>query len=157
MQIARGIVAAGADVIMGHHSHTQQPLEICFVDGYEARFGLPHATRDNATLCRVATPEGRPRKALVIYSLGNFVTTMAGFLNKLGSVQSLTFSRTTAGNVDWRGPNYQLVYNAARDPSVGHRRTMLLEDWLERGCRRNAGCREADLQNLAFVRGLLDY
>ena len=157
MQLAREIVVAGADVIMGHHSHAQQPVEVCFVDGYEQALALPQAQHRDEYLCRVTTPEGRPRKALVIYSLGNFVTTMAGFLNKLGSVQSLTFAQNSAGRIDWQGPRFQLVYNAPKDPLVGERRTMLLEDWLARDCLRKAGCREADLQNLSFVRGLLDY
>jgi poly-gamma-glutamate synthesis protein (capsule biosynthesis protein) len=157
MQLAREMVAAGADVIMGHHSHAQQPLEVCFVDGYEETLGMPPAMSDEQRLCRVETPEGRPRKALVIYSLGNFVTTMAGFLNKLGSVQSLTFSRSETGRVDWHDLGHQLVYNAPKDPQTGQRRTLLLEDWLARDCLRKRGCREADLHNLAFVRGLLDY
>lgn len=157
MQLAREIVAAGADVIMGHHSHTQQPLEICFVDGYEETLGELQAAGDEPPLCRIETPESRPRKALVIYSLGNFVTTMAGFLNKVGSVQSLTFSRGEAGRVDWYGARHQLVYNAPKDPRVGQRRTLLLEDWLARDCLRKNGCRDADLKNLAIVRGLLDY
>jgi poly-gamma-glutamate synthesis protein (capsule biosynthesis protein) len=157
MQVARDIVAAGADVIMGHHSHTQQPLEICFVDGYEKTLGHAPAANEEHRLCRIETPEGRPRKALVIYSLGNFITTMAGFLNKLGSVQSLAFSRNAAGRVDWHGLRYQLIYNAPEDPRAGQRRTLLLEDWLARECLRKGGCREADLQQLSFVRGLLDY
>jgi poly-gamma-glutamate synthesis protein (capsule biosynthesis protein) len=157
MQLAREIVAAGADVIMGHHSHAQQPLEVCFVDGYEETLGLPKAASDKQQLCRVETPESRPRKALVIYSLGNFVTTMAGFLNKLGSVQSLTFSRSATGRVDWHGARHQLVYNAPKDPRIGQRRTLLLEDWLARECLRKDGCRDADLKKLGFVRGLVDY
>ena len=52
---------------------------------------------------------------------------------------------------------HQLVYNAPNDPRVGQRRTLLLEDWLARDCLRKNGCRDADLKNLAIVRGLLDY
>ena len=47
-QIARAIVDAGADIIMGHHSHTPQPLEWFY--------------RDDGT------------RGLIIYSLGNFLS-----------------------------------------------------------------------------------
>ena len=46
-QIARGLVEAGADIIMGHHSHTPQPLEWHY--------------RENGS------------RGLIIYSLGNFL------------------------------------------------------------------------------------
>jgi poly-gamma-glutamate synthesis protein (capsule biosynthesis protein) len=46
-QIARGLVDAGADIIMGHHSHTPQPLEW-------------HYREDGS-------------RGLIIYSLGNFL------------------------------------------------------------------------------------
>ena len=47
MQIARALVDAGADIIMGHHSHTPQPLEWHY--------------RDDGS------------RGLIIYSLGNFL------------------------------------------------------------------------------------
>ena len=47
MQIAQGLVDAGADIIMGHHSHTPQPLEW-------------HYREDGS-------------RGLIIYSLGNFL------------------------------------------------------------------------------------
>jgi hypothetical protein len=125
--------------------------------GIKETLGELQAAGDEPPLCRIETPESRPRKALVVYSLGNFITTMAGFLNKVGSVQSLTFSRGEAGRVDWYAASHQLVYNAPNDPRVGQRRTLLLEDWLARDCLRKNGCRDADLKNLAIVRGLLDY
>jgi len=48
MHIARGLVDAGADIIMGHHSHTPQPLEW-------------HYREDGS-------------RGLIIYSLGNFLS-----------------------------------------------------------------------------------
>jgi poly-gamma-glutamate synthesis protein (capsule biosynthesis protein) len=45
--IARALVAAGCDVILGHHPHTLQPVELLEANG---------------------------RKALVAYSLGNFIS-----------------------------------------------------------------------------------
>ena len=47
MQIARGLIDAGADIIMGHHSHTPQPLEWHY--------------------------RGDGSRGLIIYSLGNFL------------------------------------------------------------------------------------
>ena len=35
--VAREIVHAGADILIGAHSHAHQPPEVCFVNGYEAR------------------------------------------------------------------------------------------------------------------------
>ncbi|MCL2620781.1 MAG: CapA family protein [Defluviitaleaceae bacterium] len=49
MEIARGLVDAGADIIMGHHSHTPQPLEWHYREGDGSR-------------------------GLIIYSLGNFLS-----------------------------------------------------------------------------------
>jgi poly-gamma-glutamate synthesis protein (capsule biosynthesis protein) len=48
MEIARSLVDAGADIIMGHHSHTPQPLEWHY--------------REDGT------------RGLIIYSLGNFLS-----------------------------------------------------------------------------------
>ena len=48
VQIAHGLVEAGADIIMGHHSHTPQPLEW-------------HYREDGS-------------RGLIIYSLGNFLS-----------------------------------------------------------------------------------
>ena len=48
MEVARGLVDAGADIIMGHHSHTPQPLEW-------------HYREDGS-------------RGLIIYSLGNFLS-----------------------------------------------------------------------------------
>jgi len=48
MQVARALVDAGADIIMGHHSHTPQPLEWHY--------------REDGT------------RGLIIYSLGNFLS-----------------------------------------------------------------------------------
>src|SRR5262249_53671908 len=54
MAVGRRIVQAGADLILGSHPHVLQPNEVCFVEG----------------------PDGTQRKALIVYSLGNFLTAM---------------------------------------------------------------------------------
>ena len=59
-RLAQLIADAGADAIIGHHSHTIQPIE--WITG----------TSGNRTLC--------------IYSLGNFISTMQKSYNLLGGV-----------------------------------------------------------------------
>lgn len=51
-ELARALVDAGADVVVGTHPHVLQPAEVL----------------------RTADALGRPRDALVLYSLGNFVS-----------------------------------------------------------------------------------
>jgi len=129
MQVARDIVRAGADVILGTHPHVQQPVEVLYVNGYE-RLHPPQA--DLPPGCLLRDPAGRPRKAVVFYSLGNFVTAMHTFGCRVGQIQSLSLRRDPAGGgVDWHRPRARLVYNVRRDPAVeGSRRLALLEDWL---------------------------
>jgi poly-gamma-glutamate synthesis protein (capsule biosynthesis protein) len=75
--IARALVEAGCDVILGHHPHVLQPVELLEVDG---------------------------RKALVAYSLGNFISNqdrmyradlfpVAGGDNRDGAALQLQFER----------------------------------------------------------------
>jgi poly-gamma-glutamate capsule biosynthesis protein CapA/YwtB (metallophosphatase superfamily) len=66
MTVARQLVARGVDVIMGHHPHVVQPFEIIEVNA-DRPFGYDNV-RDRA----------RPayRRAVIVYSLGNFVSAM---------------------------------------------------------------------------------
>ena len=130
MQVAREIVRAGADVIVGSHPHVQQPAEVCFVNGYETRFGdraddcpaLRHPTG-----CILEDDTGRPRKAIVFYSLGNFATAMSTFLCRVGLIQSLRLRRDTeTGRVDWFAPRARFVHNVRKDPVSGRRRLVFL-------------------------------
>ncbi len=121
MQSARRIVELGADVILGAHPHVQVPQEVLFVNGYEKRLGLEkEALAHNAVL----TGAGGPRKALVVYSMGNFVSKMWSFLSEIGMLQTLRVvsDGTTA---DWYAPKAQYVYNS-RDRS---RKLMFLSDY----------------------------
>ena len=82
MAVARALVRAGADVIIGAHAHVTQPAEVLLVNGYDgssdacggaeraALAKLPAASR----LDDVAGP---PRKALVLYCLGAMQHAMA--------------------------------------------------------------------------------
>ncbi|MEW6283157.1 MAG: CapA family protein [Candidatus Eremiobacterota bacterium] len=110
MQVARHIVALGADLLLGGHSHVPQPAEVLFVNGAE-RSLAPEA----AALARNATlsdPTGVPRKALVVYSLGNFSTTMYTAACRLGGLQSLEVVKDPGtGRVDWHAPMLDFVFN----------------------------------------------
>ena len=117
MQIARRIVALGADVVVGAHCHRIQPSETLFLNGYEKQFGdqIP------ADFC-FSTPDGRPRKAFVAYSLGNFLNTMLTFPCKLGILRSLQLWRNSSGKCDWSLGDSTLVWNQ----TVGKRRLVAL-------------------------------
>src|SRR5207244_2803615 len=73
---------------------------------------------------------GRPRKGLIVYSLGNFVTTMYTPLCRTGMVLSLQLVRDESGRIDWHRPEVQLVHNVHRDPDSRQRRLVLLESYL---------------------------
>ncbi|HUJ16724.1 MAG TPA: CapA family protein [Nitrospirota bacterium] len=66
MNVARDLIALGVDVIMGHHPHVLHPFELIDVNA-DRPFGF-----DNIE------DRERPgaRKAVIVYSLGNFVSAM---------------------------------------------------------------------------------
>lgn len=133
MRVGREVVQAGADLIVGSHPHVVQPLEVCFVNGYESRLaGLPGTTAP--TGCILADSLGKPRKALIAYSLGNFVTAMYTRHCRTGFILSLTLTRDEFGATDWHQPTPTWVYNAKPSSRPGGRRLMLLDDF----CRRDS-------------------
>lgn len=85
----RGLVAAGADLVVGSGPHVAQPVEVCAVDQGVA----PGVGR-----CAVTTEDRRPRTAAIVYSLANF-----------GASPTLTTPETSGG----------LVVTASFDPSEG--------------------------------------
>jgi hypothetical protein len=96
--------------------------------------------------CLLRDPFERPRKALIIYSLGNFATKMATFISQIGMLQELTLNRNSSGLVDWFAPSYQLVYNDQYDRTERSRRLVFLDDYLKR-----SGPSEAQAFQAAFV------
>ena len=134
MRVGRDIIAAGADLLMGSHPHVLQPVEVCFVNGYEKRWPgveahLPALAA--RTGCLLRDDVGTPRKGLIVYSLGNFATTMYTELCRTGMVFSLRLVRDSeTQRVDWHRPEVQLVYNVHRDPLTEQRRLVLLESYL---------------------------
>lgn len=110
MQVAREIVELGADLLLGSHSHVPQPAEVLFVNGAESE--LPPEARPLAENATVQDGSGQPRKALVVYSLGNFTTNMYTAACQLGGVQSLEVRKDPAsGKTDWHAPDLDFVFN----------------------------------------------
>ena len=74
MAVARALVRAGADVIIGAHAHVTQPAEVLLVNGYEGSEACSGAERaalaQLPAASRLADVAGPPRKALVLYCLG---------------------------------------------------------------------------------------
>jgi poly-gamma-glutamate synthesis protein (capsule biosynthesis protein) len=133
MRVGREIIAAGADVLMGSHPHVVQPLEVCFVNGYEKRHreqGADLPAMAQRTGCLLRDAKGLPRKGLIVYSLGNFATTMYTPLCRTGMILSLHLGRDEAGRVDWHRPEVQFVCNIHRDPDTRRRRLVLVESFL---------------------------
>lgn len=75
MRVARTLVAAGADIVLGAHSHTQQPAEVLLVNGYTGDSGEEQAALAHVPeCCRLSGVDSPPRKALVLYGMGAHFT-----------------------------------------------------------------------------------
>ena len=148
VRIGREIIRAGADVVMGTHPHVIQPLEVCFVNGYERRYGDDLAALRPETGCVIEDGRGTPRKGLIAYSLGNFATAMFTLHCRTGLVLSVRLGRDEqTGRLDWHRPEMQLVFNVPRDPATRQRRLVLLDNWL--GQQEQRGDRAQGLRDLA--------
>lgn len=144
MQVGREVIRAGADVIMGTHPHVVQPVEVCFVNGYEKRLGDDLPALRERTGCVLDDGTGVPRKGLIAYSLGNFATAMYTIHCRTGLALGLHLQRDGAtGRIDWHRPEAQLVINVRRDPATGRRRLMLLDRYLRECDRRRDSARKA--------------
>jgi len=148
MQTARAIVAAGADVILGHHPHVQQPLEVCLVNGYSK--GV--SDEEIPETCRLEDGTGRQRKALVAYSLGNFATAAFTTVCRIGMILSLVVSKEEDGTTDWFHPHWERVYNRPVSRRR-ERRTM----WLGKGAETvgSRGAQRRVEEAIGFLRGLI--
>jgi poly-gamma-glutamate synthesis protein (capsule biosynthesis protein) len=148
MRVAREVVRAGADIVLGTHPHVQQPCEALFVNGYEAR--LPEPVRQLAADATL-TADGPPRKALVAYSMGNFATTMFTFACKVGWVLSLRAFRDPAtGRADWLPDGSAFVVNVPRFGRRRSRRLLLLDDY-RRHAQERGGLPAKEEQYFAFL------
>lgn len=140
MTAAHRMVAMGADVIIGSHPHVFQPNEICFVNGYERTLGAqfqPWFTQSEAQFSILRgqganqnSSSNQPRKALICYSMGNFVSRMWTFLCQAGMIQSLSLKKNLeTQRVDWCLPRTEFVYNQVSNE--GHQ-LLLLDSYLKR-------------------------
>ncbi len=92
MVLARRIVAAGADLVVGSGPHVAQPAEICHVNHPEQVPAIG--------TCSLRTDDGRPRTAAVLYSLGNFGTIMATVPCQAGLVATVSLDPDVTG-IGW--------------------------------------------------------
>jgi poly-gamma-glutamate capsule biosynthesis protein CapA/YwtB (metallophosphatase superfamily) len=74
-QISRDIIKAGADIILGSHSHVVQPYEEIEIPASESFDGAPH-------------------RGIVIYSLGNFISNQTGSLKDVGLIFGVHLVKT---------------------------------------------------------------
>jgi hypothetical protein len=103
------------------------------------------------TGCVLKDAKGKPRKALILYSLGNFTTAMYSFLCEAGVIQRIQVTKNEAsGEVDWGLPGYELVYNLRRDPVTQRRTISLMDSYLSQNCRQDR-CPENVVESVAFL------
>ena len=142
MAVARALVRAGADVIMGAHAHLAQPPEVLLVNGYDGGGDAAEraALAQVPPASRLEGVDGPPRKALVLYCLGamhaccgcgcgvsdhtrcfvgapgNFCSTMFNELCRVGSLLTLQVSPPPSPGAPWawRLPTWHWLYNEAR-------------------------------------------
>ncbi len=95
MVLAREIIAAGADLIVGSGAHVLQPPEICAVDTPEQVPGIGTCS------VRATNGEEEPRTAAVLYSLGNFGTGMATIPCQVGMVATATLDGRDVTGLGW--------------------------------------------------------
>ena len=86
--LGRQLVALGADLVVGEGPHVVQPPEICSVDRGEA---------PAIGTCAIDDGLDKPRTAAILYSLGNFGTTMQTLPCQTGIVASVTLDPDVTG------------------------------------------------------------
>lgn len=74
-RIAREIVKAGGDIILGSHPHVVQPYEEIHIDASES-------------------DDNTPRRGIVIYSLGNFISNQTGDWKDVGLIFGVHIVKT---------------------------------------------------------------
>lgn len=82
---ARRLIELGADVLVGSSPHVLQPVELCSIDGADARCPLQ------------ATRGGAPRFGLIAWSLGNLATVMPTLACRVGALLSIDVGRDERG------------------------------------------------------------
>jgi len=118
MKLARALARAGADFIVGSHPHVPQPMEIFYLNGFERQ--LPERLQSEYSALQpggsalLQSEDGVPRAACVLYSMGNFVTTMYTFFCRSALLADVSFYRDSGtGRVHWKTPKFSYFYNQA--------------------------------------------
>jgi poly-gamma-glutamate synthesis protein (capsule biosynthesis protein) len=159
VRLARELVHAGADIVVGAHPHVQQPMELCFVNGAEQEFldaGLDFAALHASDGC-VISAKGRPRKALVVYSLGNFASAMSTLRCQLGMLVRLQVYRNGNGEVGFDLPAHAFVVNQVDFPPDDTHRLMPADAYFDAGCYDESGECPAEVgEQWASVRALVN-
>lgn len=97
MVLGREVIALGADVIVGEGPHVVQPPEICTVDQGEV---------PGIGTCAIDDGLGVPRTAAILYSLGDFGTTLETLPCQTGIVASVTLDPDVTG-IGWQAESSQ--------------------------------------------------
>lgn len=126
--MAKRLVAAGADVIVGGHPHVVQPAE--------------YVTANDA--------QGNPRRALVLYSMGNFLSDQRSRYRDSGVVFEFTLAENEAtGEIEVTAPRYIPTYVWRTKPGKKYDyRVLAVGDYLDEAPE---GMGEQDSQNLSRV------
>lgn len=77
-RLARSLAAGGADLILGSHPHVLQPYE----------------------RIRIIQPDGSQREAVIMYSLGNFISNQRGEQKDVGCIFQVTFQKDQHGHTE---------------------------------------------------------
>ena len=93
LQLGRGLVEAGADLVVGTGPHAVEPAEICAVNRPTVKPGIGR--------CAVRTADGRPRTAAILYSLGDFGTDLATVPLQVGVIAAVSVDRTGITGLSW--------------------------------------------------------
>lgn len=143
VSVAQEISALGADIIMGHHAHAQQPLDICYVDR-EA----PEGVQSDCVLTSSSGDD--PHTTLIIYGLGNFLTNMYGFLSEVGMMVDISVKKGESG-LEFFRPSVDLVYNDRDDERFKQERSLrFINDYLSDHCNEHK-CENDDMKDLKFL------
>jgi poly-gamma-glutamate synthesis protein (capsule biosynthesis protein) len=95
LKLARRIVAMGADLVVGHGPHVVQPPELCHVDTPEIVPAIGTCS------VRSDDPDGAPRTAAILYSLGNFGTEMPTLPCQVGIIATAQLGASGVEGLGW--------------------------------------------------------
>lgn len=138
IRLAQAIARAGTDILIGAHTHTPQPAEVCFFNGAEQQLPPALAQQVREHGCAMSDDTHQPRKTMIYYSLGNFTSYSPIFWQQLGIIAELTLVKTAPGHTEWHAPDFTFTYDDVRYAPHGLRKMTLLRDFLDNQCHREA-------------------